>query len=301
VVFRAPMSQGNRRHQLVLRGCLIAGILFASAALGQGNYKIGPGNAGEASADQRQPAEPKASAFREGQKVGSDTYSRICDEPPDREYAELCQRWRVAEAIDKQVEWSRWQFIAVLVAIGALVATLLFTGWSASAASRAATVAKQAVHQAREAAQHQLRAYVFPTRTHIAALYTGEPKGILRVRNFGQTPAHEVSIWIDSRLSAYPLPEGTEFRRPGDLLLSRSYLGPGAEVEAATERDAPLTIEQIKALEKGTWVLLIVGDIRYRDEFDNWHHTTFRYAVGGPYGIPANRIMAICEAGNDSA
>jgi hypothetical protein len=78
--------------------------------------------------------ERPASHFVQGVSVDHHTYRAICAQPRDLLHAELCQQWRMAEAAE-------WQAIYTGVGLAGILLTLVFTGWAAVAASRAAKAA----------------------------------------------------------------------------------------------------------------------------------------------------------------
>src|SRR4051812_42953896 len=65
-------------------------------------------------------------------------YTVNCERPKDHNEADLCELRRQAKAAEDSVWWTRTGFYAVVV-------SLLFTGWAAFAAARAATAADKSV------------------------------------------------------------------------------------------------------------------------------------------------------------
>jgi hypothetical protein len=135
--------------------------------------------------------------FAPGHKVDSDTYRVICDSPKDREHADLCIQWRIAEAAETQIIWTVSGFLV-------LVGTLIAAGATARSAWKTVVTTE-------DATQRQLRAYIGHQPN--GAYFEAEPrlieiegrKGhvlfpIGRViyfeKNFGQTPARKVEMYI---------------------------------------------------------------------------------------------------------
>jgi hypothetical protein len=73
--------------------------------------------------------------FAAGYQVDRYTYRAVCDQPKDKDHADLCQQWRMAEAAESQF------WLSVLGTLF-LLGTLLFTGIAANAARKAARSAK---------------------------------------------------------------------------------------------------------------------------------------------------------------
>jgi hypothetical protein len=84
--------------------------------------------------------------FTPGHQIDADTYRTICNEPKNKDHADLCQQWRVAEAAETQV-WLTG--ISLLLIIG----TTVFTGIAAAAARSAAKEASVTARAARAANQ----------------------------------------------------------------------------------------------------------------------------------------------------
>lgn len=135
------MPFSNRLYWAAIRGCLIAAVLFGLAQYDDGErYGVQ-----RAAAQEKQGAEQAATSyFAPGFQVDAHTYRAICDQPKDREHADLCQQWRVAEMAYTQ---------ALLSVLGLLLVagTLGFTAWTAYAASRAAQAAVDSAQIARKA------------------------------------------------------------------------------------------------------------------------------------------------------
>jgi hypothetical protein len=130
--------------------------------------------------------------FAPGFQVDRDTYRAVCEQPKDREHADLCQQWRVAEAAETQI------FLSVLGLI-LLAFTLVFTAIAAVAAWRT-------VNTMRRTSERQLRAYVSFVGPAFQISKVGDDEQIVisveaRMKNAGQTPAHNCIIsigWLEA-------------------------------------------------------------------------------------------------------
>lgn len=186
------MLNRYRLYQLAVGGCLAAVLIFAPALAED-----------EEAVDQPQPQatetqQPKSSAavsddtaFWDDKKGDTTTYRAICDKPKNREYADLCQQWRVAEINEKQFELSAKaydlvfnQFIATILEIVFLVLTAIAAIIAAIAAIRGATAAENALTKAQ-------RPYVFVIGVKgILPRHDENQDGFIpyTITNSGQTP-----------------------------------------------------------------------------------------------------------------
>ena len=70
------------------------------------------------------------------------TYRRPCENVENPEQAGLCQQLRLADAAE-------WQLRAMVVGVGLLIVTLIFSAWAALAAGRASRAVKVLVERGR--------------------------------------------------------------------------------------------------------------------------------------------------------
>lgn len=83
-------------------------------------------------------------AFWRARRGDSETYRAICEKPKDRDYADLCQQWRVAEAAIEQSYWAQPQFIASALTVLGLVVTIVVSIRATNAAIKAAEATQEA-------------------------------------------------------------------------------------------------------------------------------------------------------------
>lgn len=142
-----------------------------------------------------------------------------CQSPKDREEADLCQQWRVAEATEKAVAVAEGQFRwNVAQAIGAIAAALA-AAWAAFAAARAARAAEATVEVQRRIEQ--------PLLVPEAMTYRVEtPLVVFGLRNFGKSPAilrrHFALFSVSGRPPDIPQYEATPFDYAGEVLESNA-------------------------------------------------------------------------------
>jgi hypothetical protein len=151
------------------------------------------------------------------------------------------------------------------------------------------------VKGAEDTASRQLRAYVLAKNCKVTR-ENGKSKLRVKVQNYGQTPAHELKIWLGYRLRTYP-PTDEFWSRKQTIKQSVYSLGPDDFTESFT--DGSDIDEKIDAdLKSGVAVIYGVGSISYVDIFGKTQTGEFRFGFGGPYGIREDGMMTACEAGN---
>jgi len=248
---------------------------------------------------------PATTHFAPGLKAETHTYRVICDQPRNREYADLCMQWRVAEAAEGQ-------FLANVISTGLLVFTLIFTAWAATAASRAARHAgaaagaaitsaeadREANALARQHAEIQLRAYVTVKSSVVVNLKVGEaPRVVICAVNAGQTPAVDFASHYGAGFVLWPHDSPPIPERPNDK--GTTTLGPGMETWIYV--DLPVQRQQeVQALIDGSAAIHAIGRFQYKDIFGKEHVTTFDVVYGGSFGVPDSGAMKHNYHGNAS-
>jgi hypothetical protein len=128
--------------------------------------------------------------------------------------------------------------------------------------------------------QRELRAYVTVSEGRI--LDPRDPtkrRAIIKATNCGQTPAYDQTIWISTAARPYPLTVDLTDKAP-EAPLGKRILGPGQE----TVIDCPVGpfsggIEVRIAESKAA--VLVYGEIRYRDAFNEDRVTKYRFFCQG--------------------
>jgi hypothetical protein len=204
---------------------------------------------------------PASTHFAPGFKVDSHTYRAICEQPKDKDQADLCQQWRVAEAADTQ---------ALLNALGLLLlaGTLVFTGWAAVAAARAAKAAQSSVELTSRTAERQLRAYVSVQGFKIDLLLDEATKKVISRTiyitwiNSGATPARNVRTNAEWALFGDSLPSGFDFPDQGQPM--SGHLGPEQIIRTGPKPVPDTELIEVAARRKH---LIIWGWLEYDDVF----------------------------------
>jgi hypothetical protein len=162
-----------------------------------------------------------------------------------------------------------------------------------TAAESAASAARETVNVARDTARTELRAYMGidkATWGHLPDLNASA--AILTVKNFGNTPAHDVVIKSCCMVRGFPS-DGPFKLLPIDEGLqttSKNMTGPGNEFTQSVVM--PVDATQLALLKSGHLGMWTFGEITYKDAFGAEHKTTFRFIIGGDAGVPPSDSSA---------
>ena len=170
---------------------------------------------------------------------------------------------------------------------------------SLSSAETAARSAESTVEIMRDTAQRQLRAYITVETAKIEFPEPGRPRSTVNYRNAGQTPAHDVQIWIHQWIACYPM--GCELPHPPeDFVMAKALLGSGSFNTMVTEAPQPLAKDQFLDLigtAEGT--IYVYGEIRYKDVFGHGHYCKYKFMYGGSEPTRAGTLKP-CPDGNEA-
>jgi hypothetical protein len=198
-----------------------------------------------------------------------------------------------AEAAEEQAENNRKKWIDIGTVVGALLAAL-FTGvlvivglCGVRAANRTLlAIEKQVIlmrkqeNLMRDTAQRQLRAYIGVSAASMSRdEHSGVPQAQVDFKNFGQTPAHDVTGWIDIVFDEYPL-KGI-LPVPDRINHGVDVLGPGQITILAPPQKPPLPRASIGLLGSPKLTCYVYGEIRYKDVFGHEWTTQVRLLYGG--------------------
>ena len=134
------MPERDWLHVAAVGGCLIAALLLLPIlAVGQ-ERPDNKGPVGQYAESEADPEKTKAAfdAWFWRESPGSpETYRAICQNPQDRDYADLCQQWRSAKAAEESARWAFPQFVANILTVIGLIATVIYTAKATRATERA--------------------------------------------------------------------------------------------------------------------------------------------------------------------
>jgi hypothetical protein len=170
---------------------------------------------------------------------------------------------------------------------------------TAEAAQASAEASRSAVKQAEQTAERQLRAYVTITKHKASRYHTTLGNVIIpcfTIMNRGHTPAHDVTVTIMAR---YDLAD-----RAKTLELEADPSGPftlvPGEKTTMTGDLPPLDEDLITALNSGSKVLILLGEVRYTDVFGNPQRTRMRASSNKNADIDATGTMQLEWHGSDN-
>ena len=145
----------------------------------------------------------------------------------------------------------------------------------------------------RDGSRRQLRAYLL---VHGCVLQHGnEPRVHLTIKNFGQTPAHDVQTWVGTIVEEYPLQKPLS-EPPDDFTQSISIVGPGSFEESIV----PVTQQtgaQWNLIRQMQGAVYVWGRVEYRDAFRKKRVLQFRLMMQGGHGVDTGRFVN-CKEGN---
>jgi hypothetical protein len=141
----------------------------------------------------------------------------------------------------------------------------------------------------------QLRAYVLVSGAGIMDINNRVGrKAQITIRNFGQTPAHDLKFWAAVGLHEFPLQRALS-QPPHELRMGADVLAPGRDstmvipVESANDG-------QENCLRRGQAAIYVFGHLAYIDAFNIERQTDFRLMCYGD-GF-AEGLISPCEEGN---
>ena len=274
------MSGGNQLFN-ALRGCLIAAIcLWAIPTLGQTQEPKAKTETPTPEAQQAKPAKsPPAPPPKQERKQPTPKKQALCDEAKAGPESDLCQQWRMAQAAEKQVHWTRRLYFLTFWEIGALVLTLLATAAAAIAAVIAARAARDAVKIASNTAEHQLRAYVAqeviiwsPVTQPGTQTINGYSLAV-RWKNFGSTPARRCRTQFNTGIFEKGIPKDFDYPDPPtrpdpstgkvNPTTEKSHMPPSGPITNTVE----FTVAEAQVIQRGERKLFAWGWAEYNDIF----------------------------------
>jgi hypothetical protein len=151
------------------------------------------------------------------------------------------------------------------------------------------------VEGAEKTAEKQLRAYICTATTNIA-FKEGKWKLSYSIKNFGKTPAYDVTL--KSRSEVVDWNTKKPLISAADKIEKMGSMGPNGDTfENESEVQGTATVEE---LQKTTKAIFLVGTIAYATVFGgNERNTQFRYYIGGDVGYQEGKMSAD-STGNDS-
>lgn len=188
-----------------------------------------------------------------------------------------------------------WAFVVAGSAIGTLIVTAVGLTWikaTLDETRKAVDSADDAVKVARDIGSKQVRAYVSLSYATVKDCAPGEvPKLQFRFKNFGQTPARNMSYKIKMSFGNARM---INTRDPlKDHQATRSDLGPNSETISSYSSPAPLPQREYDFLKSGEYAFWAYGVVRYETVFGITKRTTFFVYTGGNGIDDENRLAMV--------
>lgn len=190
-----------------------------------------------------------------------------CQSPQDREEADLCQQWRMAEATEKAVALADSQFWWNVVQVISTVLAAFATACAAWAAATASRSAQRSIEHSEQVSKLELRPYVFceqfRTSPNVASSNPTVVTGWLlelEWKNYGHTPATNVRAHLNHQeFEIGRTPEITDFPDLGTVSEGRQTLGP--QQNFFSRRFIP--VDEVIRVYRGTSQVIYWGWIEY--------------------------------------
>ena len=270
---------------LIVRPFLMVAVLFSACVAGAASNPPAPAARQSSRQEQKQPAE---------QKKETDSDKRGTKDAPL--VVEMITARNGEETTTQQAAYDHEKtFNEKLIAYGT-VGLAIITAFLAWFTFRLWKATGKLVLGAESTAERQLRAYLLNNNDEVMEHNGGRVKVTVRIKNFGQTPAHKMRSWLF--VGFYKFPLDVPLDQPDYVKGSLSPLGPTAIITQSVELPAPLNHTEIKAILKGEGAIYVSGELFYSDVFDIGRFTKFRYVSTGSDFEHCK--LVICNEGNEA-
>jgi len=158
------------------------------------------------------------------------------------------------------------------------------------------TSTKAMVTSANEHAERQLRAYVNLMESGVKLEEDNKLHFGVSIKNFGNTPAHDLTCWYGWELRAAGEQPTLEQPTP-DMIVARGSLGPSAE-NGMNGTTTAISYDDFNRLSAGALTFWVYGQLLYKDVFGKQRRTDFLLDSTGEHFL--RRTMRPHTTGNDS-
>jgi hypothetical protein len=200
---------------------------------------------------------------------------------------------------DPQQQGRDWHDVSSLAVWGATlfaaVVAAFSTGRQAYLANKQLRVARDGLEVSRDTERRQLRAYVFVAAGSVT-LRDRTLTGVVDLKNSGQTPAYDMTTIsrLEIRGIGDPFVPGPFSKIPRSIAI----LGAGVTMNPQAELVIPPeTTVILPYLQSGLAVVYMLGQVRYRDIFDQKWVLNFRMRSHNFEG--SSWVMEATEGGNN--
>ena len=174
----------------------------------------------------------------------------------------------MVKAAEDSVWWAALQTKLGIAGFVAVVLSLIFTGWAALAATRAAKAAEATVAVSDRTGMNQLRAYISVVPVEAAYDRTNGVFSLkVQIRNVGQTPAKDARWYTGIAPWFFPLQEDPSGGLPPESpSRSKIIIHPGTEIGAT--KNFEMDLRQGEALARSPIArLMYIAQVDYFDIF----------------------------------
>ena len=225
----------------------------------------------------------KARVVTETQNPAVPKYDPACNDPKDREDADLCEQRRMAKSAEEAVGIAWVQAWIAGAGIGLVALSVAFAGWAAYAASQAATATSAQVRLSQQAMLNTQRAFVY-VQGFYGIAHTDESGKVVTWammpiwENNGATGTRRLYNHVSCRAFPSEPPANFDFpdlweenATPGAVAL---MLGPKSTLRG---RRIHIPVEDLIAVAAGTRQIYMWGWAEYDDVFEGTdrHRTEF--------------------------
>lgn len=236
-------------------------------------------------------------------------YEPHCDDPKEREDADLCAQWASVQAVEESNRLARISMRITALEFGALIVSLIFTGWAAMAAAKAAHLAEettkgadraiaeaargadamgyaakamrrvaivggQQLEHSEESTRQQLRAYVSVNPDGINRADSGEAIAHIIVKNWGKIAAKSVEVYVQSIISMDK--DSQYFTVPDRSNMVSRVVQPADEMRQGTQE-----IFAVADIDNVEVFIFVWGVVYYEDGFGQKRFTRFCHRYPG--------------------
>jgi hypothetical protein len=224
------------------------------------------------------PAQRSGSPQATIEPIVSDWYRPDCNQPKDREDADLCEQRRMAQAAEDSLFLSTIQIFLGIAGSGLLLWTLFYNRIAAKAAADAAKAAAESADALMDAERPHMIA------TDLAIVGAAQPpddKGMVTLQltfrfvNCGRSPAtltgFVLLFVIDDKLAQNP-----NYENP---VLLRFMIAPNGQYGSTAPSFLRADANDVAKLHMGQYEIWLYGKLEYDDQFERHHKYRFAYLM----------------------
>jgi len=256
--------------------------------------------------DNKKPSAPALPLLKTKASPATEAESKT-ENPKDAQQSIRVTELPTASVRDNGIDWRLWVFNGPLVIVGGLQVWLLFA--TLKTINRQADIAKnqeaqmiqagkqteRIISQMNETTQRQLRAYICVSTALLKFQRPDVPEVQIHLKNFGQTPAYDVSGWIHMWIEEYPLSIALP-EPPEAFPKSKEIMGPNCVRIFVNAKNPPIPTQSLPLLGTVKGTIFAYGEVRYKDAFGVERYTKYRLIYGGREGVRNRTVKGVVTA-----